>query len=108
MAKIIAKKTSELSRVLTQGTFLVVLGMLIFSLLGLYFYQIQKLINDSYLLSNAQKELSKTQSQNLSFSQQNVKNSSLDKMEQEILALNFIRNDKIEYIPLLNDYLVRK
>ncbi|MEK7104153.1 MAG: hypothetical protein AAB842_01980 [Patescibacteria group bacterium] len=107
MTKIIAKKTSELSGFLTQKIFLVILALLAFLLLSFYFYQIQRLINDSYLLSNAQKELLKTQSQNLTFSQQNIENSSFDKIEQEILALNFVKNDNIKYIPLSSDYLVR-
>ncbi len=108
MTKIIAKKSNEISNFLTQKLLLALFGLLAFSLLSFYFYQIQKLISDSYLLSNTQKELLKTQSQNLSFSQQNIEKSSLGKMEQEIFALNFVKNDSIKYIPLSNDYLVRK
>lgn len=103
----IAKKSNELSNYLTQKIFLVIFGLLAFLLLSFYFYQIQRLISDSYLLSNAQKELLKTQSQNLTFSQQNIENSSFGKIEQEILALNFVKNDSIKYIPLSSDYLVR-
>lgn len=77
-------------------------------LLGLYFYQIQSLIKDSYLLSNIQKDLLKIQTQNLSFSQQNIEKSSFSKIEEEVLALNFVKNDSIKYIPLSSDYLVRK
>ncbi|MDD5738856.1 MAG: hypothetical protein PHY72_02960 [Candidatus Pacebacteria bacterium] len=105
--KAIVKKSNELFSFLSQKMFLAILGMVAFLLLSFYFYQIQKLINDSYLLSNVQKELLKTQSQNLAFSQQNIENSSLGTIEQEVLALNFVKNDSIKYIPLSNDYLVR-
>lgn len=106
--KAIAKKSSELSNFLAQKIFLAIFGLVAFLLLSFYFYQIQELISDSYLLSNSQKELLKTQSQNLTFSQQNIENSSYTKIEQEILALNFVKNDSIKYIPLSSDYLVRK
>lgn len=105
--KAVARKSNEISGFLAQKIFLAIFGLLAFLLLSFYFYQIQKLINDSYLLSNAQKELLKTQSQNLTFSQQNIENSSLGKIEQEILALSFVKNDSIKYIPLSSDYLVR-
>jgi len=102
--KTIAKKPNELFSFLAQKTFLAILGLLAFLLLSFYFYQIQKIISDSYLLSNSQKELLKTQSQSLAFSQQS---SSFSDIEQEVLALNFVKNDNIKYIPLSNDYLVR-
>ena len=101
------KKTNELFSFLAQKIFLAILGLTAFLLLSFYFYQIQKLINDSYLLSNNQKELLKTQSQNLIFSQRNIENSSFAKIEQKILAQNFVKNDSIKYIPLSSDYLVR-
>lgn len=88
-------------------TFLTIISISVFFLLGLYFYQIQELVKGSYLLSNVQKDLLKTETQNLSFSQQNIKNSSFNAIEEEILALNFVKNDTIKYIPLSNDYLVR-
>jgi len=88
--------------------YLTIISVLTISFLGLYFYQIQELVRGSYLLSNTQKDFLKIETENLSFSQQNVENSSLAKIEEEVLALNFIKNDRIKYIPLSNDYLVRK
>ncbi len=103
----IAKRSNEVSNFLGQKVILVVFGLMAFVLFSFYFYQVQKLINDSYLLSNIQKDFSKAQSQNLFFSQQNIENASFSKIEQEILALSFVKNDSIKYIPLSNDYLVR-
>ncbi|MDO8524612.1 MAG: hypothetical protein Q7R99_03215 [bacterium] len=88
--------------------YLTVISICVVFLLGLYFYQIQELVKDSYLLSNAQKDLLKTETENLSFSQQNIENSSLGKIEETALALSFVKNDSIKYIPLSIDYLVRK
>lgn len=83
-------------------------SIFIVCLFGLYFYQIQELVKSSYLLSNAQKDLLKFETQNLLFSQQNIETSSFSKIEELVLALDFVKNDSIKYIPLSNDYLVRK
>ena len=88
--------------------FLTLISIFIVCLFGLYFYQIQELVKSSYLLSNAQKDLLKFETQNLLFSQQNIETSSFSKIEELVLALNFVKNDRIKYIPLSNDYLVRK
>ncbi len=88
--------------------YLTTISVFIIFLLGLYFYQIQELTKNSYLLSNIQKDLLKIQTQNLSFSQQNIEKASFSKIEEDVLALSFVKNDSIKYIPLSNDYLVRK
>jgi len=103
----IVKRSNDVFGHLGGKIFLVAVVLLAFSLLCVYFYQIQRLISDSYLLSDTQKDLLKTQDQNLSFAQQNPTGACFDKIEQEILALNFVKNDNIKYIPLSNDYLVR-
>ncbi len=83
------------------------MAFLVLFLLGFYFYQVQDLVKNSYLFSSYQARLSQTQSQNLSFNQQAVETASLSKIEEQAIALNFVKNDKIKYIPLSNDYLVR-
>ncbi|MFH0740055.1 MAG: hypothetical protein V1819_02950 [bacterium] len=88
--------------------FLTLISISIICLFGLYFYQIQELVKSSYLLSNAQKDLLKFETQNLLFNQQSTESSSFSKIEELVLALNFVKNDSIKYIPLSNDYLVRK
>lgn len=87
--------------------YLTIISVFVVSLLGLYFYQIQELVKGSYLLSNIQKDLLRIETENLSFSQQNIEKSSLGKIEETVLALSFVKNDSIKYIPLSSDYLVR-
>ncbi len=106
MAKILAK-TSEVSGYLGKKIILILMAFLVLFLLGFYFYQVQDLVKNSYLFSSYQARLSQTQSQNLSFNQQAVETASLSKIEEQAIALNFVKNDKIKYIPLSNDYLVR-
>jgi len=103
----ISQRLNDISSCLGRKTFLIAVALLAVSLLCVYFFQIQKLISDSYLLSNTQKNLLKTQSQNLVFNQENPTGASFDKIEEQILALNFVKNDSIKYILLSNDYLVR-
>lgn len=87
--------------------FLTVTSISIFLVFGLYFYQVQELVRDSYLLNNIEKDLLKTETQNLSFNQQNIEKSSFSKIEEAVLALDFVKNDSIKYIPLSSDYLVK-
>jgi len=101
------KKTNNAFDFFTKKFVLTISLFLVFILFGCYFFQVQSLINNSYLLSKAEKSIIKIQSQSLSFSQQKIENSSLDKIEQQILALDFVKNDSIKYLPLSNDYLVR-
>ena len=103
----IAQRSNDISGYLGRKIFLIAIALLAVSLLCVYFYQIQNLIANSYSLSSIQKDLLKTQNQNLTFSQQNPTGASFDKIEQEILALSFVKNDNIKYIPLSSDYLVR-
>ncbi len=91
-----------------KKVFLTIASIFIVCLLGLYFYQIQELVRYSYLLSNAQRDLLQAQTDNLLFSQENIESHSFSQIEEMAIALNFVKNDKIKYIPLSNDYLVRK
>lgn len=103
----IKTKKNYLIEVLSQKIILILMACLVLFLLGLYFYQVQDLMKNGYLFSNYQKRLSQAQSQNLSFNQQAVEIVSLGKVEERAIALNFVKNDNIKYIPLSNDYLVR-
>lgn len=103
----IKTKKNYLIENLSQKTILVLMACLVLALLGFYFYQLQDLVKNGYLFSSYQTRLSQTQSQNLSFNQQAVETASLAKVEEQALALNFVKNDNIKYVPLSNDYLVR-
>lgn len=74
--------------------------------LGFYFFQVQTLIRNNYLFSKYYQELSEAKSQSLTFNQQAVETISLSKVEQQAIAMNFVKTDEVKYIPLSNDYLV--
>ncbi len=102
----IKTKKNYLIEALGQKIILILMVCLVLSLLCLYFYQVQDLVKNGYLFSSHQKRLSQAQAQNLSFNQQAVETASLGKVEEQAIALNFVKNDNIKYVPLSNDYLV--
>lgn len=101
-------KTKKLCfvEILSNKAILWLMFGLMIVLLGFYFFQVQALIKNNYLFNKYQQELSEVKSQSLTFSQQAVEIMSLNKVEQEALALNFIKTNEVKYIPLSNDYLV--
>ncbi|MDD5433038.1 MAG: hypothetical protein PHE77_00020 [Candidatus Pacebacteria bacterium] len=103
----IAKLSNEAANLLCRKILIADFILVSVFLLGLYFYQVQDLVKNSYALNKIEQELSEQQGQSLFFSQQTATTAGLDKTEQAILALNFVKNDSIKYIPLTNDYLVR-
>lgn len=103
----IVKSSVSVFSLFNKRIFLVVLGFSVFSLLAAYFLQVQKLITDSYLLGEAQKDIVSTQAQNLDFSGQNMEGGSFAKIEQQISDLGFVKNENIKYISLNQEYLAK-
>lgn len=86
---------------------LTIINIFVVFLLGFYFYQVQDLVKNSFSLNKIQQELSINESTALALGQQSAVLTGLDKTEQTILSLNFVKNDNIKYIPLTSDFLVR-
>ena len=80
----------------------------IFSLLVFYIFQINSIIQKTYLLQNYEKELTKLQEENQNLEINFAKSNSLENLESLVQNLNYEKVEKIRYIQVLGGQVVTK
>lgn len=89
----------------------IILGLLlclVLFLLGFELFQIGEITKANYLKKAYQTELRELSEQNLILHQEVVELASLQSMEEKIKDPGFVRVSVVKYIPISDDYLVKK
>lgn len=87
-----------------------ILTILLFSILvslGVYVFQIGDLTSKSYTLDNVKQELEELSKERIVFENEVINLDSLSRVEEKILAANFVKVDRIRYIPLTEEFLAK-
>lgn len=82
--------------------------ILIALLLGFYIFQVNKIIQNSYLIKKYEKKLSAVTLENNNLKINFAKFHSLDNIEKEVFNLNFEKIGEVKYIQILGNEVVVK
>lgn len=80
-------------------------SLLILFLLVFYIFQLEKLTETSYTIKNYQEEIRNLKEENMALGQKSLQFFSLEKNEEKIATLGFIKTETVEYIPISVNYL---
>jgi|GEM_PF-2571920 len=79
----------------------------IVGVLGFYVFQIGDLTSKSYELDNVRADIEEFSKQRVVFENEVINLDSLSRVEEKILAANFVKVNKIKYIPLTEEFLAK-
>jgi len=74
----------------------------------LYFFQLIKIMEKNYQIKTFHQKIEKLTNQNIGLRERIESKFSLFEVEKTFKDLNFVKVDKIKYIPISDQYLVKK